>query len=198
MILHNGSLSIRSDADLSELCSAPHNRTDSEPIRFQQHHHRMECFPLAVLPAPDSQQVETPLRRGRDRTVTGGYPAIWAKGSAIAYPYFPLPRQNLTQPTDAIFRVDRGRMRNLWYPKHKAEYMTAQRFAELGLSRKNDVGEREHDFRAHERAGDAAEEEPAPATKMTAAEEAVSAYTLAVSRSLFLTQPPPPYRPFIY
>ncbi|KAH8905566.1 hypothetical protein BR93DRAFT_980182 [Coniochaeta sp. PMI_546] len=84
---------------------------------------------------------------------------------------------------DAIFRVDRGRMRNLWYPKNKAEYMTAQRFAELGLSRKDDVGEREHDFRAHEKAGDAAaEEEPAPAPKKTAAEEAVSAYTLAPER----------------
>lgn len=76
-------------------------------------------------------------------------------------------------------------MRNLWYPKNKAEYMTAQRFAELGLSRKDDVGEREHDFRAHEKAGDAAaEEDPAPAPKKTAAEEAVSAYTLAVSRLL--------------
>lgn len=73
-------------------------------------------------------------------------------------------------------------MRNLWYPKHKAEYMTAQRFAELGLSRKHDVGEREHDFRAHEAARDAAEGEPEVAPpKMTAAEEAVSAYTLAVS-----------------
>ncbi|KAB5580771.1 hypothetical protein GE09DRAFT_1213209 [Coniochaeta sp. 2T2.1] len=84
---------------------------------------------------------------------------------------------------DAIFRVDRGRMRNLWYPKNKAEYMTVQRFAELGLSRKSDVGEREHDFRAHERAGQEVEEEAeaAPAA-MTAAEEAVSAYTLAPER----------------
>lgn len=75
-------------------------------------------------------------------------------------------------------------MRNLWYPKHKAEYMTVQRFAELGLSRKHDVGEREHDFRAHEAGRDATEPEPAP-PKMTAAEEAVSAYILAV-RSIFL------------
>ena len=72
-------------------------------------------------------------------------------------------------------------MRNLWYPKNKAEYMTAQRFQELGMSRAKDVGEREHDFRAHENAREAAEEEPAPApAKMTAAEEAVSAYTIAV------------------
>lgn len=88
-------------------------------------------------------------------------------------------------------------MRNLWYPRHKAEYMTAQRFAELGLSRKRDVGEREHDFRAHESGAhyDAAEEEPAPAPKMTAAEEAVSAYTLAVSFSLENTTTPFLYIP---
>jgi hypothetical protein len=73
-------------------------------------------------------------------------------------------------------------MRNLWYPKHKAEYMTAQRFAELGLSKKNDVGEREHDFRLHETSRDAAEHEASPAAPaaMTAAEEAVANYTLAV------------------
>lgn len=78
-------------------------------------------------------------------------------------------------------------MRNLWYPKNKAEYMTVQRFAELGLSKGKDVGEREHDFRAHEKAGEAVKEEAAPApVKMTAAEEAVSAYTLAVSLQLLV------------
>jgi len=74
-------------------------------------------------------------------------------------------------------------MRNLWYPKNKAEYMTANRFAELGLSRKSDVGEREHDFRAQERAGSGQEVEEADASAAvakTAAEEAVSAYTIAV------------------
>ncbi|KAI0433470.1 hypothetical protein F5Y09DRAFT_338688 [Xylaria sp. FL1042] len=34
----------------------------------------------------------------------------------------------------AIIRVKPGRMRNIWFPKGVAEYMTKQRFAELGLS----------------------------------------------------------------
>ncbi|KAK4165846.1 alcohol acetyltransferase-domain-containing protein [Cladorrhinum sp. PSN259] len=47
---------------------------------------------------------------------------------------------------DAIFRVERGRMRNEWFPNKKAEYMTAARFEQLGLSRKTDVGERDPSF----------------------------------------------------
>ncbi|KAJ3561611.1 hypothetical protein NPX13_g8878 [Xylaria arbuscula] len=35
---------------------------------------------------------------------------------------------------DAIIRVKPGRMRNIWFPKGQAEYMTKQRFTELGLS----------------------------------------------------------------
>ncbi|KAI0815517.1 hypothetical protein GGR55DRAFT_629204 [Xylaria sp. FL0064] len=34
----------------------------------------------------------------------------------------------------AIIRVKAGRMRNIWFPKGAAEYMTRQRFTELGLS----------------------------------------------------------------
>ncbi|KAK4183321.1 hypothetical protein QBC35DRAFT_443610 [Podospora australis] len=47
---------------------------------------------------------------------------------------------------DAIFRIERGRMRNEWFPKKQAEYMTTTRFQQLGLSRKNDVGERDSTF----------------------------------------------------
>ncbi|KAK3941820.1 hypothetical protein QBC46DRAFT_381511 [Diplogelasinospora grovesii] len=46
---------------------------------------------------------------------------------------------------DAVFRVERGRMRNEWYPSNKAEYMTATRFQELGLTRE-DIGERDRVF----------------------------------------------------
>ncbi|KAI1503755.1 hypothetical protein F5X99DRAFT_406753 [Biscogniauxia marginata] len=35
---------------------------------------------------------------------------------------------------DAIIRVKPGRMRNIWFPKAFAEYMTKQRFLELGLT----------------------------------------------------------------
>jgi hypothetical protein len=61
--------------------------------------------------------------------------------------------------TDAIFRVERGRMRNLWYPTKKAEYMTSTRFSELNLSRREDVGERDPMFRAYDNAEDLLPEE---------------------------------------
>ncbi|XDG09688.1 hypothetical protein ABKA04_009303 [Annulohypoxylon sp. FPYF3050] len=37
-------------------------------------------------------------------------------------------------PEDAIIRVKPGRMRNMWFPKGQAEYMTKKRFQELGLT----------------------------------------------------------------
>lgn len=46
------------------------------------------------------------------------------------------------QPPDAIFRTERGRMRNQWFPTKKAEYMTASRFQQLGLKR-GDIGDRD-------------------------------------------------------
>ncbi|ROW11455.1 hypothetical protein VMCG_01514 [Cytospora schulzeri] len=42
----------------------------------------------------------------------------------------------------SIFRTERGRMRNIWYPTKKAEYVTASRLQQLGLT-KNDIGERD-------------------------------------------------------
>ncbi len=46
---------------------------------------------------------------------------------------------------DAIFRIERGRMRYEWFPYQKAEYMTALRFRQLGLTR-DDIGERDPIF----------------------------------------------------
>ncbi|KAK0633339.1 hypothetical protein B0T14DRAFT_506502 [Immersiella caudata] len=60
----------------------------------------------------------------------------------------------------AIFRVERGRMRNQWYPTKKAEYMTPQRFQELGLTKK-DIGERDRGFMPLDES-DLAEEEALP------------------------------------
>jgi len=51
-------------------------------------------------------------------------------------------------------------MRNEWYPAKKAEYMTAQRFRELGLTRR-DIGERDRSF--------------VPLTELETADEAKSA-----------------------
>lgn len=41
---------------------------------------------------------------------------------------------SLRTRTDAIIRVKAGRMRNFWFPKGQAEYMTRFRFKELGLT----------------------------------------------------------------
>jgi hypothetical protein len=46
---------------------------------------------------------------------------------------------------DAVFRIERGRMRNEWYPNNKAEYMTTTRFQQLGLTR-SDIGDRDRAF----------------------------------------------------
>ncbi|KAH9429320.1 hypothetical protein MCOR02_010725 [Pyricularia oryzae] len=37
-------------------------------------------------------------------------------------------------PKNTILRAPRGRVRNMWYPDGKVEYMTPQRFAELGVN----------------------------------------------------------------
>ncbi len=59
-----------------------------------------------------------------------------------------------------IFRIERGRMRNILYPEGKAEYMTRGRFAELGLSVADTLGERDFQFGAGlPGAADAQEEE---------------------------------------
>jgi hypothetical protein len=50
-----------------------------------------------------------------------------------------------SNPPDAIFRTERSRMRYQWFPSRKAEYMTALRFRELGLTR-GDIGERDPIF----------------------------------------------------
>ncbi|KLU83629.1 hypothetical protein MAPG_02682 [Magnaporthiopsis poae ATCC 64411] len=66
-------------------------------------------------------------------------------------------------PKHSIFLAPRGRMRNMWYPSRKAEYMTAARFAELGLTR-DAIGERDPLF-ALARKGAAAKEEQTTAQK---------------------------------
>ncbi|KAI1816469.1 hypothetical protein GGS20DRAFT_537703 [Poronia punctata] len=45
----------------------------------------------------------------------------------------------------AIIRVKRGRMRNIWFPKGKAEYMTRQRFTDMGLTEAA-IGVRDRSF----------------------------------------------------
>lgn len=51
----------------------------------------------------------------------------------------------LPENTDAIIRVKSGRMRNQWHHKGLAEYMTKQRFSELGLTEAA-IGVRDRSF----------------------------------------------------
>ncbi|KAI1324995.1 hypothetical protein F5Y16DRAFT_401868 [Xylariaceae sp. FL0255] len=48
---------------------------------------------------------------------------------------------------DAIIRVKPGRMRNMWFPRNAAEYMTRKRFDELGLT-ESAIGVRDRTFGA--------------------------------------------------
>ncbi|KAL8322205.1 hypothetical protein RB593_004304 [Gaeumannomyces tritici] len=70
-------------------------------------------------------------------------------------------------PTDSIFLAPRGRMRNMWYPSRKAEYMTTARFAELGLTR-DAIGERDPLFAI-------AKKPAAPEAEQQAAQNAAAA-----------------------
>ncbi|KAJ9157360.1 hypothetical protein NKR23_g736 [Pleurostoma richardsiae] len=69
---------------------------------------------------------------------------------------------------NSIFRTERGRMRNSWFPQKQAEYMTAARFAELGLT-KDAIGARDPLFGTFVSAEDALEatvlKAPEPAKK---------------------------------
>lgn len=71
-------------------------------------------------------------------------------------------------------------MRNVWFPKKQAEYMTASRFRELGLTR-SDIGERDPTF------GTAAS-----ADTVDAPEPAVLAPAV-LPTSVCATPAPPPY-----
>ncbi|KAI1494387.1 hypothetical protein F5X96DRAFT_617696 [Biscogniauxia mediterranea] len=89
----------------------------------------------------------------------------------------------------AIIRVKPGRMRNIWFPKSAAEYMTSKRFAELGLTEAA-IGVRDRSFgskfmleeaaRAKERAQALKEEE----------EDMAEASELKAKKKEVLTLPP--------
>ncbi|EJT72798.1 hypothetical protein GGTG_09653 [Gaeumannomyces tritici R3-111a-1] len=70
-------------------------------------------------------------------------------------------------PKNSIFLAPRGRMRNMWYPSRKAEYMTTARFAELGLTR-DAIGERDPLFAI-------AKKPAAPEAEQQAAQNAAAA-----------------------
>lgn len=95
---------------------------------------------------------------------------------------------DLLHSADAIFRAERGRMRNEWYPRKMAEYMTAARFRELGLPR-TAIGERDATFGTLDAADlrDAAAAAAAASTQPTApaaAPKPLSATVCYVPKSL--------------
>ncbi|KAK4128293.1 hypothetical protein N657DRAFT_607509 [Parathielavia appendiculata] len=93
---------------------------------------------------------------------------------------------------DAIFRVERGRMRNQWYPNKKAEYMTASRFRELGLTR-DDIGERDIIFGTLEPADvDDAPEVPITTVRTTTPERAHTLLTTSIPETLTFHRKPIP------
>lgn len=51
---------------------------------------------------------------------------------------------------ETILRVERGRMRNFWYPNGTAEYMTSARMAELGVSATDAIAQPDPWFMAQE------------------------------------------------
>ncbi|KAK1769485.1 putative fructose-bisphosphate aldolase [Phialemonium atrogriseum] len=95
---------------------------------------------------------------------------------------------------DAIFPVERGRMRNQWFPGGKAEYMTEARFRELGLTR-DDVGERDNLFGSSAPVPDeleVVEETPAPGIEVhgLSPERAHALLSFLVPETLTFTRKP--------
>ncbi|KAL2263854.1 hypothetical protein VTK26DRAFT_4763 [Humicola hyalothermophila] len=95
---------------------------------------------------------------------------------------------------DSVFRVERGRMRNEWFPQKKAEYMTAQRFKELGMTRE-DIGERDPAF-GTVTAADAMDipepEAPMPEVRIVTPEKAHTILTTLVPDTLTFSRKPIP------
>jgi hypothetical protein len=75
-------------------------------------------------------------------------PKFGRRGEIIHFPYAHAHCETIganNDIPDSVFRIERGRMRNEWFPAMKAEYMTASRFRELGLTRE-DIGDRDTTF----------------------------------------------------
>lgn len=104
------------------------------------------------LSCPDATGARQEDQIDRGRATVAGRHEIWQRRCAIAFhrytPLFQAPSkvQLLTShPPGAIFRASAGMMRNDFYPTSKAEYMTRERFQELGLTMA-DIGMRDTAF----------------------------------------------------
>ncbi|KAH6854370.1 hypothetical protein B0I37DRAFT_401370 [Chaetomium sp. MPI-CAGE-AT-0009] len=96
---------------------------------------------------------------------------------------------------DSVFRIERGRMRNEWFPAMKAEYMTASRFRELGLTR-DDIGDRDTTFGTMAAADDVEDapelEAPKRTVLITSPEKAHTLLTTLIPDTLIFHRKPIP------
>lgn len=84
-------------------------------------------------------------------------PKFGRRGKFSRFPYVSVHYETIGADNhipDSVFRIERGRMRNEWFPSMKAEYMTASRFRELGLTHE-DIGDRDTTFGTMAAADDA-------------------------------------------
>lgn len=128
------------------------------PLRAGERHHRRRPGPgCCCRHSPDACKVVAPAAAGPRRPCPppGGHPQVWQKRYAGPVPPSP-PRpvqqhlhlqvpSDLAVPLGAVFRTERGRMRNEWFPTSKAEYLTSMRLRRLGI-RPDDIGERDRAY----------------------------------------------------
>ncbi|KJR84067.1 uncharacterized protein SPSK_09689 [Sporothrix schenckii 1099-18] len=86
---------------------------------------------------------------------------------------------------DTILRVERGRMRNFWYPNGLAEYMTSARMAELGPSATDAVAQPDPWFVAQQ---DGVEGETISQTETKAARPTMALKTVSATRAALLIE----------
>lgn len=98
-------------------------------------------------------------RRICGRRTEASLSASWRTSPSLAekvrWPRYPPPRPvrtsisrfraDLAAPLGAVFRTERGRMRNEWFPTGKAEYLTWMRLRALRIG-PDDIGERDRAY----------------------------------------------------
>ncbi|KAI2463287.1 hypothetical protein F4781DRAFT_417151 [Annulohypoxylon bovei var. microspora] len=102
----------------------------------------LSCLRRLALPSPSAFPSLRPLAQQQTR----GVKMTKAEQEDLqGIPVRLLHDMNGFGRKDSIIRVKAGRMRNQWFPKAQAEYMTKQRFKELGLTEAA-IGVRDRSF----------------------------------------------------
>lgn len=127
------------------------------PLRSGEHHHRRRPGPgCCRRHSPNACKVVASAAAGPRCPCPppGGHSQVWQERYAGLIPP-PIPsssstsisrfRAHLAVPLGAIFRTERGRMRNEWFPTSKAEYLTSMRLRALDI-KPDDIGERDRAY----------------------------------------------------